>query len=145
MATITHPTPETPATVDPAAVAADLLEVLEQAWNRGDGPGFGSVFADESDFVNIQGLHIQGGAAAIGQGHQGIFDTIYAGSTVRYQLDVARAIVPGVILAVATSTLDAPAGPLVGTHQSRFTMVITEQDGRWVVTSFQNTLVRDGG
>lgn len=136
----THPT-----TVDPTVVATHLLEVLEQAWNRADGPGFGAVFADDSDFVNIQGLHLRGDADAIGQGHQGIFDTIYAGSTVRYQLDVARAIAPGVILAVATSTLDAPAGPLLGTNQSRFTMVITQQDDRWVVTAFQNTLVRDGG
>lgn len=142
MPAITDPIPDT---VAPAAIATDLLEVLEQAWNRADGPGFGSVFADESDFVNIQGLHVRGDATAIGQGHQGIFDTIYAGSTVRYQLDVARAVGPGVVLAVASSTMEAPAGPLRGTNRSRFTMVITEQDGRWVVTGFQNTLVHDGG
>ena len=75
-------------------------------------------------------------------GHQAIFDTIYAGSTVAYRLDVARVVAPGCIVAVATSTLDAPSGPLEGTNHSRMTAVVTEQDDRWAVTAFQNTLVR---
>jgi hypothetical protein len=70
-----------------------------------------------------------------------IFDTIYSGSTMHYDVDVAREIVPGCIVAVVTSTLDAPTGPLQGVHQSRITAVITETRGRWSITAFQNTLV----
>jgi hypothetical protein len=55
---------------------------------------------------------------------------------------VARPVAGGV-LAVATSTLDAPGGPLKGIHNARFTMVIAEQGDDWRVASFHNTLVAE--
>ena len=132
----------TTATVDPVAVATLRFEQMERAWNQADGAAFGTVFADEMDFVDIRGTHHQGDGASIGRGHQEIFDSIYAGSTVRYDLDVARIVTPGCIVAVATSTLEAPIGPLQGVNNSRITAVIVERDGRWEVAAFHNTLVR---
>ena len=124
------------------AIATTILEQLEQAWNAADGAAFGAPFADESDFVNVRGEHHRG-ADNIAHGHQAIFDSIYAGSTVRFRLDMARPVA-GTILAVATSTLDAPSGPLQGIHNARFTMVIAEQGDDWRVASFHNTLVAEG-
>ena len=124
------------------AIATTILEQLEQAWNAGDGAAFGAPFADESDFVNVRGEHHRG-ADNIAHGHQAIFDSIYAGSTVRFRLDVARPVA-GTILAVASSTLDAPSGPLKGIHNARFTMVIADQGDDWRVASFHNTLVAEG-
>jgi uncharacterized protein (TIGR02246 family) len=121
-------------------IAEDTLKQLEDAWNAADGAAFGARFADESDFVTIRGEHHRG-SAQIGGGHQGIFDTIYAGSTVRFRLEVARDLVPGAILAVASSTLDVPGGPLQGIHNARFTMVMVEQGDDWRVAAFHNTLV----
>jgi uncharacterized protein (TIGR02246 family) len=123
--------------------AVAIVEQLEAAWNAGDGMAFGAVFADESDFVDIRGGHHRGGAQ-IGRGHQALFDSIYSGSTVRMRLDIARPLAAGFILAVATSTLDAPHGPLQGVNRSRMTMVIAEQDGRWAITAFHNTLIVEG-
>jgi uncharacterized protein (TIGR02246 family) len=131
-------------TVDPAAIAATLLQQAERAWNNGDGPAFGAVFADESDFVDIRGGHHRGDGALIGRGHQAIFDSIYADSTISYRLEVARLLAPGCVVAVAISTLDAPGGPLRGVNHSRMTVVIAEEDGRWCITAFQNTLVVEG-
>jgi uncharacterized protein (TIGR02246 family) len=130
-------------TVDttPAAIAAALLDQLEQAWNRADGAAFGAAFAEDADFVDIRGDHHQG-RAAIGHGHQAIFDSVYAGSTVRYELDAAREVAPGCIVAVGSATLDAPGGPLQGIHRSRSTLTITEQGDRWAVAAFHNTLVQ---
>ena len=55
---------------------------------------------------------------------------------------MAREIAPGCIVAVVTSTLDAPTGPLQGVNQSRITVVITaSRSGRWSIIAFQNTLV----
>jgi uncharacterized protein (TIGR02246 family) len=124
------------------AIATTILEQLEQAWNAGDGAAFGAPFADESDFVNVRGEHHRG-ADNIAHGHQAIFDSIYAGSTVRFRLDMARPVA-GTILAVATSTLDVPSGPLQGIHNARFTMVIAEQGDDWRVAAFHNTLVAEG-
>lgn len=126
---------------DPTTIATTILQQLERAWNDADGAAFGAPFADESDFVDIRGGHHRG-KAEIAHGHQAIFDSIYAGSSVRFRLDVARPVAGG-ILAVATSTLDAPGGPLQGIHNARFTMVIAEQGDDWRVASFHNTLVAE--
>ena len=128
-------------TADPTTIATTILQQLERAWNDADGAAFGAPFADESDFVDIRGGHHRG-KAEIAHGHQAIFDSIYAGSTVRFRLDVARPVAGG-ILAVATSTLDAPSGPLQGINNARFTMVIAEQGDDWRVASFHNTLVAE--
>ena len=131
----------TTTSADPTTIATTILQQLERAWNDADGAAFGAPFADESDFVDIRGGHHRGNAE-IAHGHQAIFDSIYAGSTVRFRLDVARPVAGGV-LAVATSTLDAPGGPLQGIHDARFTMVIAEQGDDWRVASFHNTLVAE--
>jgi uncharacterized protein (TIGR02246 family) len=130
--------------VDPGAIASNVLRQAEEAWNAADGAAFGALFADESDFVNIRGEHHRG-ATSIARGHQAIFDTIYAGSTVRYRVELARPVAPGCILTVACATLEAPTGPMRGVNHSRMTAVIAQQDGRWVITAFHNTLVAAGG
>lgn len=125
---------------DSTAIAARIAALLEQAWNRADGHGFGAAFTEDAEFVDIRGDHHRG-RLAIGFGHQAILETIYAGSTVRYEVDVARRIAPGVLVAVVSATLDAPTGPLAGVNHSRFTMTVVEQGGAWLVAAFQNTLV----
>ena len=127
-------------TPDAVAVAEPILERLEQAWNAGDGMGFAGPFAEDADFVEIRGGHHHG-AVAVGRGHEAIFSTIYAGSTVDLQLEVARTVAPGCVVALVRSTLDAPTGPMRGVNQARMTMVIVEEDERWAITQFHNTLV----
>ncbi|MBI5090195.1 MAG: SgcJ/EcaC family oxidoreductase [Actinobacteria bacterium] len=127
---------------DPVTVAAGRLEHMEHAWNRADGAGFAEVFADDTDFVDIRGAHHRG-RTAVGAGHQALFDSIYAGSSVRFELEAAREVSPGCIVAIATSTLDAPTGPLQGINHARFTAAITEDGGRWSVVAFHNTLMRE--
>ena len=125
----------------PTTIAHAIFAQLEAAWNAADGAAFGAAFAAETDFVDIRGEHHRGGPEAMGHGHQAILDTIYAGSAVSYRVDVARQVAPGVVVAVATSTLDAPGGPLAGVHNSRITAVIRDTGARWEVTAFQNTIV----
>ena len=128
---------------DPGLVASTQFELMEQAWNDADGLAFGNLFADDTEFVNIRGEHHRGNGAYIGRAHQQLFDSVYAGSTVHYHTDVARLIAPGCIVAVTSATMVAPAGPLQGTNHARITTVITETDGRWSVTAFHNTLVKE--
>ena len=130
---------------DPAVIAAVAFDQLAAAWNHADGDAFGALFAEETDFVNIRGEHHRGGRTMVSQAHQAIFDTIYAGSTVNYQVDIARALTPGCVLAVVTSTLVAPSGPLHGTNHSRISATFTRQDDGWFITAFHNTLVHEAG
>ena len=78
-------------TEGPEGAAAELLGRLERAWNGADGRAFGEPFAPDADFVDIRGEHHRG-REAIAAGHQAIFDSIYEGSTVAYELTDARAL-----------------------------------------------------
>jgi uncharacterized protein (TIGR02246 family) len=125
---------------DPAAVAKALAAHLERTWNQADGATFAAVFAGDGDFVDVRGVHHRG-RPAIAAGHQGIFDGIYRGSTVRYTVDRARRVAPGCIVAVVSATLDAPEGPLQGINHARFTLTVTHDVDRWEIAAFQNTLI----
>ena len=127
-------------TPDAVAVVEPIVEHLQQAWNSGDGMGFAGPFAEDADFVEIRGGHHRG-AVAVGRGHEAIFSTIYAGSTVDLQLEMARTVAPGCVVALVHSTMTAPTGPMRGVNQARMTMVIVEEDERWAITQFHNTLV----
>jgi uncharacterized protein (TIGR02246 family) len=122
--------------------AAQFFAHLEAAWNAADGERFGAEFAEIADFVNIRGEHLHGGSGLIAAGHQGIFDTIYRGSTNSIHLDRAREIAKGCLLVHATSTLDAPTGPLAGIHRAKMTALLVEDNGTWKATAFHNTLIQ---
>ena len=141
--TVDHDRTTTTTPIDPRAIAAALLQHIEGAWNDADGTRFGDAFTEDAEFVDIRGTHHRG-RTAIAQGHQAIFDTIYAGSAVRYHLDVARTIAPGAILAVASATLEVPAGPLQGVNHARLSVAIARYGDGWRIAGFHNTLVASG-
>jgi uncharacterized protein (TIGR02246 family) len=119
---------------------SDIVAELEKAWNAGDGSAFARPFAEDADFVNIRAEHLRT-REVIAKGHQGIFDTIYKGSTVRYHVSTVRAISPTVLVAHVKSTLKAPTGPLAGEHHSVFTLVLEQDQDNWRIAAFHNTLV----
>ncbi len=129
--------------IDPTHIATAFYAAAEAAWNTADGAGFGALFGDDTEFVDIRGVRHNGGPAFIGEQHQGIFDTIYKGSVIRYELERAREIAPGVVVANGRGTLDSPSGPLAGVRHAVSTVVFTELGGRWLAVAFHNTLVME--
>jgi uncharacterized protein (TIGR02246 family) len=126
--------------VDNEQLVVKLVGELESAWNAADGAGFARSFSEDADFVNIRGDHLQT-REAIARGHQAIFDTIYKGSTVSYEVAGVRAITPTVLVAHVKATLKAPTGPLAGEHHSLFTIVLVQDQNDWWISAFHNTLV----
>ena len=126
---------------DARQIATDVLQRLEQGWNAGDGAAFAAPFTEDADFVAIRGDHHRS-REAIAHGHQHIFDTLYRGSRVRYTLTQARRLTDDVILAHSSGTLDAPSGPMAGTHGATTTLVIVRAGGAWQVAAWHNTLVQ---
>ena len=116
------------------------FEELQRAWNSGDGARFGEPFAEDADFVDIRGTRHRGKGAIAG-GHQGIFDTIYRGSTVRFDVADQATLAEGCLLGTVESTLDVPEGPLAGVNRSTITAVMTRTDAGWRIRAFHNTLV----
>ena len=124
------------------AIAQGVMKRLEDAWNAADGAGFAEPFAVDADFVAIRGdLHT--GRRAIAEGHQQIFDTIYAGSTVSLRVLQARELEGGPILAHVRGEIDAPAGPLAGRHAATASVVLVPRGDEYEITAFHNTLVSD--
>jgi uncharacterized protein (TIGR02246 family) len=121
-------------------VAAELVGRLGRAWNEADGQAFGEPFAPDADFVDIRGEHHRG-REAIAAGHQAIFDSIYEGSSVDFELTGARELSGEVILAHATAVLIAPSGPLAREHSSMLSMVLVRGGDGWEIAGFHNTLV----
>jgi uncharacterized protein (TIGR02246 family) len=125
--------------MDETTCVSELFAELEAAWNVADGARFGRAFSDDADFVNVRG-ELHRGIAAISAGHQGIFDSIYKGSTVRYEVLSGEEIADGCVLGLASGTLDVPAGPLQGIQHSTISVLLVRGDG-WKIRAFQNTLV----
>ena len=125
-----------------ATIVGDVFAQLAQAWNDGDGARYGEQFTDDAHFVNIRGEHMQG-SETIARGHQAIFDTIYKGSTVQYSVLDAESITEDCLLGMVHAELEAPAGPLQGSHQAILTTLVVRSGDRWKVRHFHNTLVAD--
>jgi uncharacterized protein (TIGR02246 family) len=126
---------------DDRAAVATIVQELEASWNAADGARFGVPFTDDADFVTIRAEHLRG-REAIARGHQGIFDSIYKGSTVGYEVVGVRPIAPGVLVAHVKTELNAPSGPLAGRHNSLFTIVLVQQESDWRIAAFHNTLIK---
>jgi uncharacterized protein (TIGR02246 family) len=119
-----------------------LVGRLQDAWNAGDGVAFAAPFAAEARFVTVQGIPVNG-RAAIAAGHDGIFSTIYAGSTNTMELLHTETVVEGVQLVQTRNTLAVPAGPLAGVRQAVGTLVLRAAGSGWEIVSSQNTLVEE--
>ncbi|HET7840783.1 MAG TPA: SgcJ/EcaC family oxidoreductase [Candidatus Acidoferrales bacterium] len=127
-------------TEDARQVAQEIMQRLESAWNSASGKAFGEPFAEDADFVTIRGEYHHS-REAIAAGHQGVFDTIYKGSSNHFELIQARKVAETVLLAHVRSTLDAPTGPLAGRHNSVFSLVVVRHAEGWRIASLHNTLV----
>jgi uncharacterized protein (TIGR02246 family) len=104
----------------------------------------GAPFATDADFVAIRGDWHSGGQIAAG--HQQILETIYAGSTVRYEVLLqARPLDDNIILVHVRGRLSAPTGPLAGDSEALATIVIVAEDDEPRIAAFHNTLVASPG
>jgi uncharacterized protein (TIGR02246 family) len=126
--------------MDPKSIVEPVIERLERGWNAADGAAFAAPFTPDADFVAIRGdLHT--GAEAIAAGHQQIFETIYAGSTLDYTVLQARELADGTILAHVRGKMHAPTGPLAGDNESTATVILVRDGDEHRITAFHNTLV----
>jgi uncharacterized protein (TIGR02246 family) len=127
---------------DVVAAVQAIMEHLGRAWNSADGAAYAEPFSPGADFVTIRGdLHT--GRDAIAAGHQEIFGTIYAGSTMAYRLLQARELDDRVVLAHVRAALSAPSGPLAGEHASTITAILLKHDDGLEITALHNTLLTE--
>jgi len=128
-------------TTDEQAIG-DVLKQLEAAWNASDSNAFAAKFLEDATFIQIFGGQMDG-RPAIEASHRVIFDTIYKGSHASFTLRSVRALRPGVAIAFSQAHLKFFDGNQPREMDTRPTLILVQEDGRWQIAVLQNTRVTE--
>src|SRR5687768_10670602 len=74
-----------------------LAQQMWDGWNARSGDAFAAPFADDADYVVVDGMRIKG-RGLIAVGHQLLFDTVYRTSQIRGEVESVRSLRPDVAL-----------------------------------------------
>ena len=128
---------------DEAAIRANV-EQMAKGWNAKSGAEFAKPFAEDADYVIVNGMQIKG-RAIIDKSHQDIFDTIYKNSTVSVSVEQIRFLRPDVALVHVRSSLSVTRENSTRTTSGKITLVMTKNKDNWEVAAFQNTQIQAPG
>jgi uncharacterized protein (TIGR02246 family) len=131
------------ASKDEAMIRANVEQVAK-GWNAKSGAEFAKPFAEDADYVVINGMHVKG-RAAIDKAHQSIFDTIYKNSTVAVTVEQIRFLRPDVAVVHVRSALSVTRENSTQTGTGRITLVMTKNKDKWEIAAFQNTSIQAPG
>ena len=127
---------------DEAAVRENVRQ-LESGWNAKSGASFAKPFAEDADYVVINGVRIKG-REEIAKGHQGIFDNVYKDSTLTLSVKQVRFLRSDVAVVHVASHLKSTQNGETREGDAVITLVMTKDRGEWKIAAFQNTGVAAG-
>lgn len=122
---------------DEAAMRAQVKQ-METGWNTKSGADFAKPFAEDADYVVINGMYIKG-RTVIATSHQQIFETIYKDTTVTLAIKQIRFLRPDVAVVHVNADRKGPTKEL--TAEALLTLVMTKEKQGWTIAAFQNTQV----
>ncbi len=125
---------------DEAAIRANV-EQMAKGWNMKSGAEFAKPFAEDADYVVVNGAHIKG-RAANAAGHQQIFDTIYKDSRNAWTIKQIRFVRPDVAVVHVEWNLSFKVNGEEQKGHALSTMVMTKEKGKWSIAAFQNTAIQ---
>lgn len=125
------------AAADEAALRENV-KLLETGWNTKSGATFAKPFAEDADYVIINGMYIKG-RATIEASHQQIFDTIYKDTNISLTVKQIRFLRPDVAVVHVSGHRDGPTKELQ--QDAMLTLVMTKEKQGWTIAAFQNTAV----
>ena len=121
---------------DEAALRENVKQ-LETGWNTKSGAVFAKPFAEDADYVVINGMYIKG-RAVIATAHQQIFDTIYKDTTIALTVKQIRFLRPDVAVVHVSGHRDSSTKE---SQDAMLTFVMTKEKHGWTIAAFQNTAV----
>jgi uncharacterized protein (TIGR02246 family) len=126
---------------DDEGAVRDVLAEYDVSWNSHDTTGFGRLFTEDCDYVDIDGVHWKG-VQEIARRHAELFQK-RSRTAVRQLTGVeVRFSTPDVALVHATwnvTGLNRPTGEAVPVLKEITTIMMVKTNGKWLITSFQNT------
>ena len=128
---------------DEAAIRANV-EQMAKGWNMKSGAEFAKPFAEDSDYVVINGMHIKG-RVANAESHQRIFDTIYKDSSIIPIVKQIRYLRPDIAVVHGESNLTFRINGEEKKGKGIVTLVMTKEKGKWSIAAFQNTAIQPQG
>lgn len=120
------------------AAMRDAVKQLETGWNTKSGALFAKPFAEDADYVVINGMYIKG-RAAIESGHQRIFDTIYKDTNLTLTVKQIRFLRADVAVVHVDGRRTGPTKEAA--QEAILTLLMTKEKQGWVIAAFQNTAV----
>ena len=117
------------------AEISSLIKHMEDGWNAGDARAFAAPMSENIDFITIRADHLYGRRAVI-DSHLDVLSTFYKGSTNRFHIQDIRMLRSDVVLAHIRAVLTSPSGPLEGTHEATYSLVLLRENGEWEATAF---------
>jgi uncharacterized protein (TIGR02246 family) len=126
---------------DDESAVRNVLAEYEVSWNGHDKAAFGRLFTEDCDYVNIAGDHWKG-AQEIVQRQAELFQKRLKTAVRKLTGVEVRFSTPDVALVHATWNVtdgSRPGGKAVPVLKEITTMVLVKTNGKWLITSFQNT------
>jgi uncharacterized protein (TIGR02246 family) len=120
------------ATVDEKNSILLLLARLYDAWARGDGEGYAACFAEKSDYITFNGVHLRG-RAENAELHGALFRSVLKGTKLSAEIESLELLSSGVALVHTVGS---------GRKRSYQTYVLVKSETEWLIRSFQNTRVQ---
>ena|ERR1044072_1704507 len=133
-----HAPAQTPSTGGDDAAIRENVRQMEAGWNSKSGAAFAKPFADDADYVVINGMQLKG-REAIAEGHQRIFDTFYKESVISLSVKQVRMLRADVAVVHVSGHLKTTRGADAQENDAVITMVMTKESGAWKIAAFQNT------
>lgn len=130
--------------IDESAIQG-LIKEYTVSWNQKSGEGFGNVFTQDADFVNIFGNHYYG-REEIEQRHIKILNSFLKASTFTVTNVELREVQPGLVIGHVNWKVEKPTNQkskhkgLGKSMEGIFSHVFVKQADQWEITATQNTL-----
>ncbi len=125
---------------DEALIRANIEQVTK-GWNMKSGAEFSKPFAENADYVVINGMHVKG-RADIAKIHQQIFDTIYKDSSLAAAVKQIRFLRPDTAFVHLESNLTFKLNGAEQKGSGYITLVMMKENGKWEIAAFQNTPIK---
>jgi uncharacterized protein (TIGR02246 family) len=126
---------------DDESAVRNLLAEYAVAWNRHDMAAFGRLFTENSDYVNVAGVHWKGAQEIVQRLAELFHHRLKTAVRTLTGVEV-RFPTPDTALVHATWDVTGggrPTGEAVPVLKEITTMTMVKTNGKWLITAFQNT------
>ncbi|MEP7317703.1 MAG: SgcJ/EcaC family oxidoreductase [Panacibacter sp.] len=119
-----------------------IVQSMREGWNKKDGNLFASRFAEDCDYVVVNGMFIKT-KNAVAQGHQGIFNSFYKETSLELHLQDARYLTDDIVIAHVTGRRYGNVAGKYEDIKAIITLTLQKKSGDWSIAAFQNTEVKE--